>query len=427
MWSTAHDDADPFAPLTVPSADMTRVFRRLLACALLLLAAVGPHPSRAAPAPQSSIVVDASTGDVLASSDPTALWRPASLTKLMTLYITFEELAAGRLKLADILTVSPYAAAMPPTELGLSKGEKITVETAILGTITRSANDAAVVLAERIGGDETSFAGRMTATAKRLGMTGSNFHNATGLPDPEQTTTARDMALLARALIRDFPQYYHFFSARSMSYLSGSLASINAILYLYPGADGLKTGFTCSSGYNLVASAVHDGTRIIGVLLGGLSNDQRFGGMRVLLDRGFATEGKPGADPTVIDKMTDAGNAPPPQQLSAEACTPGWSLEPDGMVAGRLPGWGILFGGFPKPAPTQALLQQSVKLLPVKLKAGKPAVVARQYKGFKAYRAVVVGLTGAQAAAMCHHLGGAGHYCRALSPAELNNPKALWR
>jgi D-alanyl-D-alanine carboxypeptidase len=406
---------------------MMRVPQRLIAVFVLSLAAYWPGGARAAPAPQSSIVVDAATGAVLSSSDPTMLWRPASLTKLMTLYITFEELAAGRLKLSDMLTVSSYAAAMPPTELGLSKGEKVSVETVILGTITRSANDAAVVLAERIGGDETSFASRMTATARRLGMTGSNFHNASGLPDPEQTTTARDMALLARALIRDFPQYYHFFSARSMSYLGGSLPSINAILYLYPGADGLKTGFTCSSGYNLVASAVHEGTRVIGVLLGGLSNDQRFGGMRVLLDRGFSAEGKPAADPTVIDKMTDMSKAPPPQQLSAEACAPGWSLEPDGQVAGRLPGWGILFGGFPKAAATQTLLQQSVKLMPGKLKAGKPAVVARQYKGFKAYRAVVVGLTSAQAAAICHHFGGVGRYCRALSPAELNNPKALWR
>jgi hypothetical protein len=149
--------------------------------------------------------------------------------------------------------------------------------------------------------------------------------------------------------------------------------------------------------------------------------------MRVLLDRGFVAEGKPGADPTLLDKMTDTGNAPPPQQLSAEACTPGWSLQPDGQVAGRLPGWGILFGGFTKPAPTQALLQKSVSFVPGHLKAGKPAVVTRQYKTFKAYRAVLVGLTSTQAAAICHHFGGAGRYCRALSPAELNNPKALWR
>ena len=163
------------------------------------------------------------------------------------------------------------------------------------------------------------------------------------------------------------------------------------------------------------------------MLLGGLSSDQRFGGMRVHLDRGFAAEGKPGADPKLLDKMADTNNAPPPQQLSAEACTPGWSLQPDGQVAGRLPGWGILFGGFPKAAPTQALLKTSVSFVPGHLRAGKPAVVTRQYKTFKAYRAVLVGLTSTQAAAICHHFGGAGRYCRAMSPAELNNPKALWR
>src|SRR5262249_50878987 len=157
---------------------------------------------------------------------------------------TFEALAAGRLKLDEVLTASAYAAAMPPSELGLGKGEKITVENAVLATITRSANDAVVVLAERLAGDETSFAAPMTATAKRLGMTGSVFRNATGLPDPEQTTTARDMALLAWALMRDFPQYYRFFSARGTDFQGGYLPTINAILDLYPGADGLKTGFT---------------------------------------------------------------------------------------------------------------------------------------------------------------------------------------
>jgi D-alanyl-D-alanine carboxypeptidase len=381
----------------------------------------------ASPSPQASIVIDASSGAVLSASEPTALWRPASLTKQKTLYLTFEALAAGKLKLQDSLTVSAYAAAMPPSELGLSKGEKITVETAILATITRSANDAAVALAERVGGEETAFAAAMTATARRLGMGGSVFRNATGLPDPEQTTTARDMALLALALMRDFPQYYHYFSARGMSYLGGSLPTINAILSLYPGADGLKTGFTCGSGYNLVASATREGKRVIGVLLGGLTSDQRFGGMRSLLDAGFAAEAEVAEDPRTIGELKEGGGAPPPQQLSDEDCAPGWSLQPDGMVAGRLPGWGILFGGFPVAAPTKALLDRSVKLLPANLRAGKPAVVARQYKGFKAYRAVMVGLTAAQASAMCHHLWGKGGYCRALSPAVLNNPKALWR
>ncbi len=229
------------------------------------------------------------------------LWRPASLTKLMTLYITFQELAAGHLKLDERLTVSGYAAAMPPSRLGLAKGETTTVEEAILATITRSANDAVVVLAERIGGDETTFAQRMTATARTIGMTGSVFRNASGLPDPEQTTTAHDMAVLALSLIRDFPQFYSFFSAHGVSHRGGYLPTINAILNLYPGADGLKTGFTCGSGYNLVASAERNGRRVIGVVLGGLTSDQRYRQMTDLLDAGFAVE--PDEDPMTLDQM----------------------------------------------------------------------------------------------------------------------------
>jgi D-alanyl-D-alanine carboxypeptidase len=403
-----------------------RAWRKRVRRMLLILAAIGSIASPSVAAPQSSIVID-DTGAVLAASAPTALWRPASLTKLMTLYLAFGELAAGRMGLAEKLTVSAYAAAMPPSALGLVKGEKITVEDAILATITRSANDAAVVLAERIAGEETSFAGRMTSTARRLGMTGSIFRNATGLPDPEQTTTARDMAVLALALLRDFPQYYRFFAARGMRHLGASLPTINAILGLYPGADGLKTGFTCSSGYNLVASAVHHDERVIAVLLGGLTSDQRFGGMRNLLDAGFAALGKKTEDPVMIAKLTEASDGPPPQQLSDEECAPGWSLEPDGEVAGRLPGWGIAFGGFPKAQPTRALLDRSLKLLPADLKTGRPAVVTRQYAGLRSYRAVVVGLTAAQASGICHHLWQKQSYCRALSPQMLNNPRALWR
>ena len=392
----------------------------------LLIGAAGDREAAATgPVPSATIVIDAGTAAVLKSDQATALWRPASLTKLMTLYIAFQELAAGRLKLDEPLTVSGYAAAMPPSRLGLARGEKITVEQAILATITRSANDAVVVLSERIGGDETTFATRMTATAGKLGMTGSVFRNASGLPDPEQTTTARDMAVLAMSLIRDFPQYYKFFSARGVSHLGQTLPTINAILDLYPGADGLKTGFTCGSGYNLVASVERDGRRVIGVVLGGLTSDQRYRQMTDLLDAGFATSAE--EDPLTLDQMAKIAAGAPPQQLSAEDCTPGWSLQPDGQVAGRLPGWGIVFGGFPLQAATRALLDKSVKLLPPASRVGRPTIILRQYKGARSYRAVIVGLTAAQAGTACRALWSAGRYCLALTPAVLNNPKAAWR
>ena len=399
-------------------------FRGLLVGLLLapLLAATAGAATK--PAPSATIVIDAATAAVLKSNLATALWRPASLTKLMSLYITFQELAAGHLSLDEKLTASAYAASMPPSELGLARGEKITVEQLILATITRSANDAVVVLAERIGGDETGFAQRMTATARKLGMTGSIFRNASGLPDPEQTTTAHDMAVLAMSLIRDFPQYYRFFDAHGMDH-GGYLPTINAILNIYPGADGLKTGFTCGSGYNLVASAVRDGRRVIGVVLGGLTSDQRYRQMTDLLDAGFGTATE--EDPMTLDQMGKLAPGAPPQQLSSEDCTPGWSLRPDGQVAGRLPGWGIVFGGFPQKAPTQRLLSRALSQIPAGLRAGRPSVVLRQYQDVKSYRAVIVGLTQRQAGDACHALWKGGTYCLALSPAVLNNPRAAWR
>jgi D-alanyl-D-alanine carboxypeptidase len=375
--------------------------------------------------PSAMIVIDATSSAVLKSDQATALWRPASLTKLMSLYVVFEELSAGRLMLNETMTVSGYAAAMPPSRLGLSKGDKISIELAILATITRSANDAVVALAERVGGDETSFAQKMSAEARKLGMTGSVFRNASGLPDPEQTTTARDMAVLAMALIRDFPQYYHFFSARGVDYRGEYLPTINAILGLYPGADGLKTGFTCGSGYNLVASAERDGRRVVGVVLGGLTSDQRYRQMTDLLDAGFAAGTE--EDPLTLDQMAENAPGAPPQQLSDEECSPGWSLQPNGQVAGRLPGWGIVFGGYPQQAPTRALLDRMVKQLPLKLRAGRPAIIVRQYEGLRSFRAVVVGLTAAQAGDACRALWQGGGYCLALSPAVLNNPRAAWR
>jgi D-alanyl-D-alanine carboxypeptidase len=397
-----------------------RVPRRAWRLLPALILAAAPAAAR-----NASIVVDAATGAVLQADDAMQLWRPASLTKLMTLYVVFQDLAAGHFALDDRLAVSTYAAAMPPSSLGLAAGEKITVRQAILATITRSANDAAVALAERDAGAEAAFAQRMNRAAHRLGMAGSNFRNATGLPDPEQTTTARDMALLAGALIRDFPQFYGFFAARGVSFRGGYLPTINAVLALYPGADGLKTGFTCGSGYNLVASAVRGGRRVIGVLLGGLTSDQRYRETTDLLDAGFAHEVD--EDPVTLDQMSRVLAGDPPQQLSAQECAPGWALSATAEVAGRLPGWGITFGGFPRAESTRALLERTLNRLPANLRRGRAAVIARPYQGLKSYRAVVVGLNKDEAAGACHLLWSSGSYCVALPPAVLNNPRAAWR
>jgi D-alanyl-D-alanine carboxypeptidase len=236
-----------------------------------------------------AIVLDAETGQVLRELNPDAVTYPASLTKMMTLYLTFEALNQGRLRLDQYLTVSPAAAAHAPSKLGLQPGEVVMVHDLILGIVTKSANDAAAVLAEGLGGgSEASFAVMMTQKARQLGMTRTNYANASGLPDAEQLTTARDVARLALALYHDFPREYRYFSVKEFDFQGELVTGHDHMLDWYPGADGIKTGFTVASGFNLATSAVQNGRRLIGVILGGRSVRSRDESMAQLLDLGFA-------------------------------------------------------------------------------------------------------------------------------------------
>jgi D-alanyl-D-alanine carboxypeptidase len=251
------------------------------------LAAFAPGPVR------ESILIDARTGQVLNESNADAPTYPASLTKMMTLYLTFQALNAGRLRLDTRLPVSLWAASQSPTKLGLRAGDTVSVRSLILGIVTRSANDAAVVLAEGLAGSEPAFAAEMNAAARRLGMTRTVFRNASGLPDPEQQTTARDIAQLALALWRDFPREYAFFATKEFNFRGTEIVGHDHLLSWYPGVDGIKTGYIRASGYNLATSAVRDGHRLIGVVLGGLTWGTRDREMAALLDRGFAELGAP--------------------------------------------------------------------------------------------------------------------------------------
>lgn len=235
----------------------------------------------------AAVVVDAQTGQALREVNADERNYPASLTKMMTLYLVFEALEDGRLIPEDRLWVSRHAASMVPTRLGLKTGQRIRVEDAILATVTRSANDAAVVLAEALGDTEGQFARIMTGKAQWLGMSHTVFLNASGLPHRGQVSTARDMATLALALLRDFPQYYPYFSTREFAYKGRRYRNHNALLNGYPGADGIKTGYTRASGYNLVASATRDGRRLIAVVLGGKGTRSRDRHTMQLLDQGF--------------------------------------------------------------------------------------------------------------------------------------------
>jgi len=231
----------------------------------------------------SSIIVDGNSGAILQSNNPDASRHPASLTKIMTLYLLFERLEAGKMKLDTEMAVSEHASEQAPTKLGLRPGQTIRVEDAIKGLVTRSANDAAVVIGEAIGGDEEDFAKMMTRKARALGMTKTVYRNASGLPDDDQVTTARDQATLGRAIQERFPRYYRYFSTTSFTFRGRSIANHNHLLGSMEGIDGIKTGYTRASGFNLVSSIRRGNRHLIGVVLGGRSAGSRDATMRSLL------------------------------------------------------------------------------------------------------------------------------------------------
>lgn len=269
-----------------------RITISLLPFLILAMAWLGPvAPVSAASlfpqAPYAAIVADAETGEVLYSRAADAERFPASITKVMTLYLVFEELADGRLKLDDKVVMSQLAASQPPSKLGLKAGESLTVDQAIRALATKSANDVAVALAERVSGSVGKFAELMTKRARQLGMRHTRFTNPSGLPDPNHVTTARDIFLLSQATIRHFPQYYKYYQQREFQFGSQLLKNHNHLLSRMPGVDGIKTGFTRAAGFTLAASAVRNGKRVIAVVLGGPSVAARDDNVESLLAAAF--------------------------------------------------------------------------------------------------------------------------------------------
>ena len=241
----------------------------------------------AASASVSSIMIDAENGDVMYEMNADERRYPASLTKLMTLYITFNALENNHIKLTDKLKVSRTAAGRSPSKLGVRAGETITVKDAIMAVIVKSANDCATVLAEHFAPTEADFAVLMTNTARKLGMSHTTFKNASGLPNTQQKTTARDMAVLAMAVYHHFPQYYKWFSAKSFQYKGRTIGGHNYILKTFAGADGMKTGYTAASGYNIITSAKRSGKRVIAVTMGHNSVGERDKKVSRMMDKGL--------------------------------------------------------------------------------------------------------------------------------------------
>jgi D-alanyl-D-alanine carboxypeptidase len=272
------------------------------------LAAVAA-PAQATP----SLVVDVTSGAVLSQDQPTASWYPASLTKLMTAYVALDAVRAGRITMDTPLMVSPRATRMAPSKMGFRAGSEVTLKNALIMLMVKSANDIAVTIAEGVSGSVEAFADEMNAASGKLGMTQSVWVNPNGLPDSRQVTSARDLAILGRALYLQFPEYSNLWNIGAMQLGASIHPTHNGLLGRYPGADGMKTGFTCPAGFNLVASATHGGQRLIAVVLGAPSATARTAKAAALLDRAFQTGGSmgslaslPGAGPTDAPDMRNS-------------------------------------------------------------------------------------------------------------------------
>lgn len=396
--------------------------RRLLAA--ILTATLAITAPVAAFAGSASLVLDARSGKILASENGDTLNHPASLTKMMTLYLTFEALNRGKITWDTPVTMSKYAASRPPTKLGVKPGGTITVREAVYGMIVKSANDAAAAMGEKLGGSESNFARLMTQKARQLGMSRTVFVNASGLPDKRQITTARDMSTLAVALMKNYPSEYRLFSIASFNFRGRTIRGHNNLMYRYEGMDGIKTGYTNASGFNIV-SAVKDGNRrVVGVVLGGRTARSRDAKMAALFDRYMARASSGSARLTAsinakqqveIASAADDADAPVPAsapRVVDEPAPKALGYASDGVIplerpaamdeiinagkapkapAGKAGGWQIQISAAPSADAARALLAQAQS------EAGAPLVSASPYteavgKGANAvYRARFVG------------------------------------
>ena len=364
----------------------------------------------------SSIVVDAQSREVLYAHNADTPAHPASLTKLMTLYITFEQLQSGKLTLGTELHVSRHAAAQQPTKLWLRPGSQIQVRTAILGIVTISANDAAVVLAEGIAGSESRFALLMNRTAQRLGMARTHYYNASGLPNARQWTTARDMSTLALALINNFPAYYHFFSVRSFLFGGHRLYSDDNLLALFPGTDGLKTGYINSSGFNLVTSVVRHRRRLVAVVFGGATAHTRDLHMMALLTRAFSILPSP-----LLATRSVAQSVEPARKMASLKLV-GEETEDEslGSVEGRF--WVVQVGrAFSNEQSVWRSLRSAVLTAPATLRNSRELVV--KVRGGR-YYARFSRLTEDMAVRTCRTLGRKGFTCQFFSVQPYREDRA---
>ncbi len=372
----------------------------------------------------SSIVLDADSGSVVMQHDPDTLNYPASLTKMMTLYLTFEGLERGKLSMDQQFTVTAHAASQAPSKLGLRPGETLSLHDLVFSVITHSANDAAVVIAENIAGSEPAFAQRMTAKARALGMSNTNFANASGLPNPDNLTTPRDLATLALALYRNFPKEYAWFSTEEYTFRGVSYANHNHLMASFRGMDGIKTGYIRASGFNLAASAVRDGRRLVAVVMGGESAHSRDMQMAALLDAAFARPAgeeiadDPEATPRRETIMHRAGRAF--AALSpvghAEAATPADNREAREHRHPAGDAWSIQVGAFAQRSAAERAASQAAARVPGGKHHAVEVIGSAGPDKEHLFRARVVHFNERQAEAACRTLHKRHQACTLIAP-----------
>jgi D-alanyl-D-alanine carboxypeptidase len=422
-----------------------------MAAAALLSGAMAFSGGSALAAPNAAIVVDAKSGKVLYSSNADAKRHPASLTKMMTLYMLFESIDSGKTSLKTRIKMSSRCAGQAPSKLGLKPGQTISARDATLSLVTKSANDVACAIGEHLGGSESAFARKMTVRAHALGMTKTTFRNASGLPDPAQVTSARDMALLGRALQEHFPSHYKFFSTRSFKWKGTTMANHNRLLGRVEGVDGIKTGYTRASGFNLVSSVKRDNRQIIAVVLGGDTGKARDQRMASLIKdympkatKGARTvsivQGAPVLDGTVVAGAEDAP-LPPKRPLASEPITTASVVGANSifalaaveqgdadataaveeMAAAETPpviagGWKIQLAATPTQSSAEEILERARTKAPTLLADASPYTETVVKEDVTLYRARFVGFVDKDAArAACAQLVKQKFSCLALS------------
>jgi D-alanyl-D-alanine carboxypeptidase len=378
---------------------------------------------------ESYIVIDADTGNVLNEHNADQPNYPASLTKMMTLYLLFESIEQGKVKLDQRFTVSHRAAVQAPSRLGLVEGQEIPVRDLVLAIITKSANDAAVTVAENLAGSEAAFAERMTQKARALGMTSTVYRNASGLPNPAQLTTARDLVKMARALYRDFPHEYGYFATEEFTYNGVTHVNHNHLMQAFEGMDGIKTGYIRASGFNLAASAVRDNRRLIGVVMGGLTAHARDTEMARLLNDGFAGRGSVPAIMTAEREDDADSERPAPETITHRTARAIAALSPVGRAEAATPAhtrrvrteaperWSIQVGAFSQEGAAEKAAGTAMTRLP-SAKGKSVQVLAPGHTDKERYfRARIVNFSQRDAERACHALRKKHMDCAVVAPS----------